>query len=263
MHLSWLLLVFSTLLRYTSALEPWYFTWTDPSGKEHSESGSTPDVCHKIDNPVGNHFDWTSSHGWCIYLWGNDNCTGMTAGHTCESWPWRHDSSQHLLSFKAVTNSSDLPDNSDAPPPPSQTNIDTANTTNASDANTDSAADNNSSHSLSGGAIAGIVVGVVVGVAILAAIAWFFLFYLRRQKKDETPDLSTENGPSETGQAPVEASAVPHNPVLMTLSEMPNDQKEKPGELTDNHVVEMDNSQRTAELDATETVMRRDDNHQC
>lgn len=251
MRVSWLLFVSSTLLQCTSALEPWYFTWTDPSGKTHPETNTKPDICQKIDNPIGKHFDWTASDGWCIYMWENTNCTGDNAGYTCKSWPWRRDAGSHVRSFKASVN-----------------NTDTSDTANANDSNdsknsnTDNAADNNSSDSLSGGAIAGIVIGVVAGVAILATVAWFFLFHLRRQKKASTLEPFMESGPSEPGDDTVEADTVPQtqqtqNLAFTTLSEMSDTQKEKPGELNDNHIVEMPDSHRTAELDATETVWHK------
>lgn len=245
MRLSWFLFVSGTLLRCTSALEPWFFTWTDPSGKNHSESSSTSDICKTINNPVGKHYEWTSSDGWCIYFWENTNCTGTTTGQTCKSWPWRQDAGSHIQSFKAVLNDSDVTDTSD-----------TANTNkaNISNAGINNVVDNNNGKSLSGGAIAGIVIGVVAGVVILATVAWFFLFYLRRQKKASALGSSMKSAPSEPGDAAVGAGSVSQNPAFPTFAEMPGTQKEMPGELMNNNIVEVSDSQRTVELDATETV---------
>jgi hypothetical protein len=53
MHLS-SMLIYSTIFRSVSALDPWYFTGTDPSNHFHPESGSTPSACIRLDDPIGN-----------------------------------------------------------------------------------------------------------------------------------------------------------------------------------------------------------------
>ena len=238
MHLPYLLLTLTSLTPCI-ALEPWYFTWTDPSNKTHSESASTPDnTCFKIDNPIGKYFDWTAGDGWCIYFWENSNCTGTAdAGHTCNPWPWRAVAEHHHpRSFRAVVNGSDPSASASPSPSPSGSS--------AAGSSGDGAG---SGGSLSGGAIAGIVIGVVAGVAILAVATWFFFFYRRRQKSNPTGLDSLAAGgdvdKKETGT---------HSPVITTLAELPHS-PDQPSELMgDNSMrVEMSDTQRVAELDGT------------
>ena len=237
MHLYHFLITLVTLTPCL-ALDPWYFTWTDPSNKTHSESASTPDnTCFKIDNPIGKYFDWTAGDGWCIDLWENSNCTGSAdAGHTCKPWPWRAVAEHHhLRSFRAVVNGSDP--SASASPSPS-----------GSSAAGSAGDDGSGGSSLSGGAIAGIVIGVVAGVAILAVAAWFFFFYRRRQRSNPTELDSLAAG---AGAADKKETGA-HSPVITTLAELPHS-PDQPSELMgDNSMrVEMSDTQRVAELDGT------------
>ncbi|KAA8649443.1 hypothetical protein EYZ11_008128 [Aspergillus tanneri] len=266
------------LLQGVCALDPWYFTWTDPSKETHSESGSKPEICKEIDNPIGRHFEWGAGDGWCIYFWENRNCTGYaSAGHTCKPWPWKADAQHsHLRSFKVAVNGTAVPtspsdltsaslststttsstSSSTSSPISSPTNIPTSTPT----ADALSVENTDSSGSLSGGAIAGVVIGVLAGVALLAAAVWF-VFFRRQKKPATTPESSSAPDPPATDNDADKEELVPREPppAFEPTAELPYTPKEKPPiELRgDNAMVEMSDSHRVVELDATETVQRR------
>jgi hypothetical protein len=186
------------------SVSAWIFTWHEPNGKLQAFHDDNEMNCEKMDNPVGNVFDWSPQAGhWCIFLYENDKCEEPSAGNTCKTYAWtNHPSTKHLLSFKVMNNtagfdpSTAIPSattttTTDAKPSPTSKVVTTTTDTKDAASSSPGASSIDSEPTVSGGAIAGIVVGVVAAVAI-AGILVFFLIR-RRRKNAVQPGATTEN----------------------------------------------------------------------
>lgn len=158
------------LLSSVSTVSAWSFTWRNADNAPSTPGGHGAQECTKIDHAQGHEYKWDDGDDpYWIYVYTNDNCSGVSAGHSPPK-PWIKNASVDLHSYLVTTGD-------DAGP----SSIPMASTTSTATSTPDQGDDSNDD--LSGGAIAGIVIGVVVGVAILVGVILLFLIWRRRQQK--------------------------------------------------------------------------------
>lgn len=171
------------------AATAWVFSWTEPDDTLLTSSGDDVKACTKIDNPVGNVYDWDpKGDNLCIFFYNNTDCTDPSAGYTCSPWPWaNHVSGIHVLSYEVTKNGSSTDSTLD---PSSSAAVVTVTPSHVSPSSSSAAASgsNTSSSSLSGGAIAGIVIGIVAGVSIAGVVLFLFLRKRKQPQQPPAPD---------------------------------------------------------------------------